>query len=80
MRQVLLQTSEYTVWDDGTFRFHSWEDSAPDSEWRIIDSKIEFKHPGKVNFVVAHDYDVSYSDQWALKIMAILVERELLGE
>lgn len=76
-KQVLLETEQYIVWDDGTFRYNSWASHDESSQWRIVDGNLEFKHAYKPEWRVTDSDDRAFKDQWANKIIAILVEREL---
>ena len=80
MREVLIETEEYVIWDDGTYLFKMWQDKTP-SLWKIEDGNYYWKHPRrKTEWRISTEEDRSYKEGWANKIMTILLERELFNE
>ena len=79
MKQTIIKNEKYEVWDDGTFRFHHWMKNDI-SEWKIEGDGVYYRHIGQQAFVKATEHDNSVQDKWADKIMAFLVERELLSD
>lgn len=83
MSKVILLNLDYaTIYDDHTYRYKNWEDDGRYSIWKIEGDIFYWKHFEDDSWKVSssNEKNNSHVDQWAVKIMSALVEREIFSD
>jgi hypothetical protein len=81
MKQILFQDDLGTVYEDGYYMIHEWDSSNAPSEWMMNEhGRLCYKHSGHIHFNMCHNGDPLLKAGWDKRIMACLVEREILSD
>lgn len=87
MANLLLERDLYGniifIYDDGTYRYHRWPESCPNSSWKIENGLAYFRHDRDGPFGIDkswHESDNQAVFLDAHKILVEKVEKVLLNE